>query len=321
MSATDQPSGGEKQERSMSGRGIEAGIDRLERVRASKHDARVAGDLRGQKARNWTEKLLARTTSGAIYLIVTVGCLFWGIVPTALLVSAMAWLCCSEFFRMARMSGRMPNEVFGLTATVLFTLAPLSNDLMISLFITLFLMVACAAWYVLTPRANISDVAITAFGPLYTGLMFSSVVMIRHYDAGLHGFLLAFGVISSVWLNDVGAYFIGSRFGKHKLAPRISPKKSVEGLLGGLLFCILVWVALYTLKIAPLTLPLALGAGLLVGVVSVVGDLFESRIKRGVGVKDSGNAMPGHGGLLDRSDSMLFGASVAFLLLRMGGIL
>ena len=85
--------------------------------------------------------------------------------------------------------------------------------------------------------------------------------------------------------------------------------------------CLLIWVLLWALGVRGISLTLALACGVLVGIFSVVGDLFESRIKRGVGVKDSGDIMPGHGGLLDRTDSMLFGGTIAFLLLQLGGIL
>lgn len=303
--------------------GIDAGLVRLERRRAAKADARAAGDLKGQRARGWTEKLLTRTTSGAIYAIVTLVCLFWGILPTALLITAMAWLCCSEFFRMVRMAGRMPNEVFGLTAAVLFPLAPLfgTQGYEPSMLVLAVLLVACACWYVSTPRATIGDVALTVFGPVYTALAFSCMVMIRLGDPGFTGGLLAFGVMGSIWVEDAAAYFVGSRFGRHKLAPRISPNKSVEGLWGGLAGCLVVWLLLAGLHVMGITFPLAILCALVCGAAAVVGDLFESRIKRGVGVKDSGNVMPGHGGLLDRSDSMLFGSVVVYTLLHLGGIL
>ena len=117
------------------------------------------------------------------------------------------------------------------------------------------------------------------------------------------------------------AYAIGSRFGVHKLAPRISPHKSWEGFYGGIVASVIIWAILAAFGVAGLEMPLAILGGLFVGIAGVVGDLFESRLKRGLGVKDSGNLMPGHGGLLDRSDSMLFGSMAAYFVLFFGGIL
>ncbi|MBP3883817.1 MAG: phosphatidate cytidylyltransferase [Olsenella sp.] len=300
--------------------GLERGIARLERQRESKEEKRAAGDLRGQRARGWTEKLLTRTTSGAIYSILITACLFCGPIATCVIVTAMAWLCCSEFFRMARMSGRMPNEFLGLAIAIAYPVAallPIDNGLVV---VTFALLVGCAIWYVATPRANIADVAVTAFGPLYTSLLFSCVVLIRASDPSHVGGLLTFGCMGSIWMSDATAYLVGSRFGRHKLAPKISPNKSVEGFWGGLVGCVAIWVVMWALPFWHISLPFALVSGLVVGIVSVVGDLFESRIKRGVGVKDSGDIMPGHGGLLDRSDSQLFGCMVAYLILHVGGI-
>ncbi|OFK24422.1 phosphatidate cytidylyltransferase [Olsenella sp. HMSC062G07] len=302
-------------------RGLDAGIDLLERIRLRREPRRDRGDLRSQKVRARTERVLTRVLTGAIYALTTLAAILLGSLPTAVVVCSMSWLCCSEFYKLTRLSGRMPNEVVGLAAAVVFPLMPLTGRLVGSL-VALFVFIALVAgWYVVTPRANVSDVAITFFGPVYTSLTLSCIVIIRMCDGGVNGQLLTFGVMGSVWLNDSLAYFAGSRLGKHKLAPRISPNKSVEGLVAGLLGSVLVWILMWLLGVRGLTLDLAVAGGLLVGVFAVVGDLFESRIKRGVGVKDSGTIMPGHGGLLDRSDSMLFGATVAFLLLYLGGML
>ncbi len=244
-----------------------------------------------------------RIVSGAIYAVGTVACLFLGTWPTAILIAVMAFLCCSEFLKMSRRSGRMPNDVIALAFAVIFPFAPLSNISDSEFFVIFALLVVCALWYVSTPRANMGDVALTVFGPIYTSLAFSSIVIIRDAFPGWRGALLTFAVMGSIWLSDSCAYFVGSKLGKHKLAPRISPNKSVEGFWGGMVG------------------PYAIACGVLVDAAAVAGDLFESRIKRGVGVKDSGNLMPGHGGMLDRSDSLLFGGMTAFLLLRLGGIL
>lgn len=302
-------------------RGLDRGIDSLERKRQAKEPARIAGKLRGQKVRLGTEKLLTRTTSGIIYAIVVLAGLFIGPYATMILVAGMAWLCCSEFLRMCRMSGRMPNEAIGLGAALLFPLAAQFNGYQSLMALLIILCFAVAGWYVVTPRANIADVATTIFGPIYTSLLFSSVVLIRNVDPGFEGALLAFGVMGSIWANDAMAYLVGSRIGRHKMAPRISPHKSWEGFAGGMCASLIVWLLIAALHVCGVTWPLALAGGLLSGIGGVVGDLFESRIKRGVGVKDSGNIMPGHGGLLDRSDSMLFGATAAYFILFLGGIL
>lgn len=292
----------------------------MERRRAAREDARVIGGLRSQRFRSSAEKFITRSTYGLLYAAIILVCLFWGRVPTMFLVSAMSWLCGSEFYRMARLGGRMPNEFIGLAAAVLYPLAALVS-VEGQTGVTLLLMLAAGTWYVLTPRASISDAAITVFGAAYTGLLFSSVVVIRASYLGTEGALLTLGVMGSVWVNDATAYIFGSQFGKHKMAPRISPNKSWEGFVGGLLGSCLTWVALYALKVCGISLPLALIGGLVCGVSGVIGDLFESRLKRAVGVKDSGNLIPGHGGLLDRSDSMLFATMTAYFVLHIGGIL
>lgn len=301
--------------------GLDRQVDKLEARRAAKEGQRAAGKLAGQRARGATEKLLTRTTSGAIYALLIVACLFIGPFTTTLLVVCMAWLCCSEFFRMTRMGGRMPNEIYGLTAAILFPLAAYFRGVAGLAVLLLLFLVAIAAWYVATPRAGIGDVAVSVFGPIYTSFAFSAIVLVRVSDKGVHGALLTLGVMLSLWSNDAVAYLVGSRIGSHKLAPRISPNKSWEGFWAGLVGSVAVWVVLALAGVANIGVPLAAVVGLVVGIVGVVGDLFESRIKRGVGVKDSGNLIPGHGGLLDRSDSLLFGSIAAYILLLFGGIL
>lgn len=308
-------------ERRREGTGLERQIDFLEGRRASKEDARAAGDLKGQKARSSAEKLLTRTTSGAIYAILTLVCLFVGPITTTVLIAAEAWLCCSEFFRICRMGGRMPNETIGLAAALFFPPAAWWGGLLALTLVIFVLLMACACWYVFTPRANVADVAVTAFGPLYTSLAFSSIVLVRSHDAGLTGALITLAIMFSIWGNDAMAYFVGSAIGSHKLAPRISPSKSVEGFFGGIAGSVIVWVVMAVFLVPTLDVPLSVACGVVVGFAAVIGDLFESRLKRGVGVKDSGNLIPGHGGLLDRSDSMLFGGMAAYFLLLFGGIL
>jgi phosphatidate cytidylyltransferase len=125
-------------------------------------------------------------------------------------------------------------------------------------------------------------------------------------------------VLLGVWGFDTAAFFTGRYFGRHKLAPHISPGKTWEGVIGGLVLSIAAGL-LITVK--PLGIPwyLAGGIGILLGIAAVVGDLAESFIKRQTQVKDSGQMMPGHGGLLDRLDSLLFAVIVVYLFAQLVG--
>lgn len=301
--------------------GIDRGIEKLESRRDSKEEQRVAGTLKGQRVRGWTEKLLTRTMSGAVYVIAIIACLYWGVLPTAALMAAMAWLCCSEFFRICRMAGRRPYEIAGLTAAIAYPIVATLWGPGMLIAVTLPLLLVVATWYVLNPRANIADVAVSVLGPVYTSLPLSCIALIRAYDPGLSGAALALVVIAAIWAEDSLAYIVGSSLGSHKMAPRISPNKSWEGFYGGIVGSLLAWGIAAALHIGGISIQLALACALVEAVVAVIGDLFESRIKRGVGVKDSGNILPGHGGLLDRTDSLLFGSVVIYFILLIGGIL
>ncbi len=113
-------------------------------------------------------------------------------------------------------------------------------------------------------------------------------------------------LMTLVWIADIGAYFSGRRFGKHKLAPGISPGKTWEGVLGGVAFNICwMFIIYYQTNLLELSLVWFIGMGIATSAVSVVGDLFESILKREAGVKDSGKILPGHGGVLDRFDSII----------------
>jgi len=129
-----------------------------------------------------------------------------------------------------------------------------------------------------------------------------------------------------IWINDTGAYITGCTFGKHKLFPRVSPKKSWEGLWGGMLFCMLLGLGLYYPQFwsfigvdihegVRLTRLDWMGMALVVSIFATFGDLIESFVKRGVGVKDSGNILPGHGGLWDRFDSLIMAAPAMYIYL------
>jgi phosphatidate cytidylyltransferase len=152
---------------------------------------------------------------------------------------------------------------------------------------------------------RLKDLAITAFGVLYVGFTLSTIVSTRALPAG-EWFVLFVAIIT--WAADTGAYYAGTLWGKHLLAPSVSPKKTIEGVGGGLALAVGAAVAACAWFIPQLSLSDAVVLGLLLTVAGLLGDLWESVIKRRVGVKDSGSILPGHGGMLDRLDSLLFTA-------------
>jgi phosphatidate cytidylyltransferase len=154
----------------------------------------------------------------------------------------------------------------------------------------------------------VGRMAVTHLGILWVAVGFAYVVLLRSLE---HGMALTIMVLACTILNDTFAYFVGRAVGKHPMAPRISPKKSLEGAVGGLVGSVVA--ALVVTMYAPwLSVRDAVILGLVIGVVGQWGDLFESAVKRDFGVKDSGRILAGHGGILDRFDSLLFAGLVSY---------
>lgn len=151
--------------------------------------------------------------------------------------------------------------------------------------------------------------AMTLFGVLYLGLTLSALSMTRLLPQGEW---LIFFLLLVTWASDTGAYYVGTLFGRHRLAPTISPKKTVEGLVGGLIGAIIVAYVARWWFLPELSGLDCLILGILLTITGLWGDLTESAMKRSVGMKDSGGILPGHGGMLDRLDSLLFTAPVFY---------
>jgi phosphatidate cytidylyltransferase len=161
-----------------------------------------------------------------------------------------------------------------------------------------------------------TDFAVTAAGIVYLGWIGAYLVDLRNLPGGLWWLLI---VLPTIWLADMAAYFVGIRFGKHRLSPRLSPKKTWEGYFAGVIFGTLSAIGLVILwhSIGGPIIPWWKGAvlGGMLSVLTTLGDLGESMFKRQAGVKDSSNIFPGHGGFLDRIDSWLWGAALGYLLI------
>lgn len=158
----------------------------------------------------------------------------------------------------------------------------------------------------------LKDLAWSVFGLIY---IFTGIISLCCLCASPLGCTIALIMFAMIWLNDTGAYCTGSLFGKHPMWPRLSPKKSWEGFAGGLAFCMIAGaVTFFATSALNLTLVAWVVYGIIVCAFSTWGDLFESLIKRTLGIKDSGNIIPGHGGILDRIDSLLFVAPITLIL-------
>ncbi|MEX2181093.1 MAG: phosphatidate cytidylyltransferase [Gemmatimonadaceae bacterium] len=254
---------------------------------------------------------------------------FVGDAPLTVLLSLVAGLGAWEFARLAAAAGHRPLMRTGI---VLAALIPLMvHALRLGYWVPPFSWVALvvpalltlALWRRGSLGAPLGAVATTLLGVWYTGGLLSFVYALRYHrfavGAVAGALLVAFPVVLT-WLNDSGAFFAGKRFGKRKLMPSVSPAKTVAGAVGGLVVSVVAAWLYARLVLGPYAgLGLSLGAVVLFGVAvsaaAQLGDLVESLLKREAGVKDSSTLIPGHGGVLDRTDSLLFAVPVAYVLL------
>ena len=174
----------------------------------------------------------------------------------------------------------------------------------------LILPIALLAFAELWRLLNKTPVAIL-FGVVYIGAPFAVMVMIYDFN---HGPLLLIFTLLAVWAADTSAYATGRLFGRRPLAPSVSPNKTIEGAIGGVAVTALIFAALSFMPSLSMVQRIIFGSAL--AVAASLGDLFESWLKRRAGVKDSGTILPGHGGILDRIDSLLFVAPTSYLLLK-----
>lgn len=222
-----------------------------------------------------------------------------------------------EFVRMASLKGVRPRFLPGLGVAMAFpAVFYWSGDPLAITGVLLFGVIGISVTQLLDRNAvePLTNVGVTLLGASYVGLLLGHQVLVREFSRSLPGAPYWTGAVLLVvplvltWINDSAAYFIGNRWGRHRLLPRISPGKSVEGAVGALVITILA--AIPVVEIVGRTVHLfdsidALLMGALVGVAAPCGDLIESSFKRDAGIKDTSGLIPGHGGILDRFDSLL----------------
>jgi phosphatidate cytidylyltransferase len=263
--------------------------------------------------------LLKRAVVSLVLLPIGLAAIVFGGLVYAGFIALVLGLASWEYVKLFRAGGLEPAGVLVVGGTLLlvagrvwdgFSSAPWMLSLLILTLMTYHL------WaYEKGRDQSGTDFGVSLAGILYLGWIGSYLISLRTLPEGMWWVLL---VLPAVWFADSGAYLVGSRFGKHKMTPRLSPKKSWEGYLGGILFGAVgatllalgwqAWAGPGT-AITPLR-----GAilGFVLGVLTILGDLGESMIKRQVGMKDSGNLLPGHGGAFDRIDSWLWAGVIGY---------
>jgi phosphatidate cytidylyltransferase len=274
-------------------------------------------------------ELTKRVLFAVAAIPVVAGAVWYGDAPLAILLSIAAALGAWEFARMAEATGARP---FRVLMIVLAALVPLAvHGVRLGLWVPPLGLVAMLVPLLLTVAMFVrgvegkpmAAVGSTLLGAWYTGGMLAFGYALRYHRFAIGataGALLLMLPLVLTWANDAGAFFFGKAFGKTKLMPSVSPGKTIAGAVGGLLLTIVGTWAYVRFLLAPygsmgLTMLGILVFGTLISIAAQVGDLVESLLKREAGVKDSSTLIPGHGGVLDRTDSLLFTVPLAYILL------
>lgn len=265
------------------------------------------------------KEIIVRSFSGLLYILLLL-ISFKFQLALIIVLFVFGIICMIEFNKLIQLKSRIPYIIF-IVLYAIFGYWQLSSNsrgldestqilTVLSIFVNLFLIKDLFSEKTI-PLFSSKRFILTTF---YISSAFVFLILIAHFHDEYHPYILL-GAFVLVWTNDTFAFLIGKKFGRQKLFEKISPKKTVEGFLGGLFFSC---VASYFIATFTQTLSFTswLVLSIIVSVFGTLGDLIESKFKRQANVKDSGAIMPGHGGLLDRLDSIIFAAPFIYLFLR-----
>jgi phosphatidate cytidylyltransferase len=256
-------------------------------------------------------------TASILIPIVLLG-IFWGGILFLFLVLAAVVLGEWEFYRLMEAKGIVPLRWFGILFGILLGVSVyFGGDSYVATGLAVAILLLMASQ--LRRRSvegAIATTSTTLLGILYVAWLLSHAILLRNIENGLGVFYLVL-VLAATYLGDTGAYFVGRQWGRHKLAPLVSPKKSWEGLVGGIFASIVAVFIIRSIFHSDMGTISCGVLGVLLSVGGLLGDLAESLFKREAQVKDSGGLFPGHGGLLDRVDSLLFTLPIAYYYIRL----
>lgn len=253
------------------------------------------------------DRALTALLGAPIFLIF----LYWGSLPFAVLCSVVIILCVGEIAIIYGSRIKKWQRYSGLIAAALFPLAAIFygyRGLLTILYAHVLMFIILLIIY---RNLRSPEIMYTAIISLYVSFFLSHLILLRASDM-----TITLAVLLATWAFDIFAYFIGSNFGAIKVVPKISPNKTLEGMLGGFAAAVMVLLVLTSLPLSPLRRTVI---GLLVAISAQTGDLIESKFKRFLKVKDSGTLLPGHGGFFDRFDSLILAAPAVFYLITLSG--
>ncbi len=265
--------------------------------------------------------LVERMVVGVILIPLAALVICLGGWPYALAITAMLCIAGWEYWRMMHNGGFHPSLLLligGIMVLALVKQIPyqIGNEFTFSL-VVLTSMTVSVFRFEGGLEQPASNFAFNIAGLVYLGWIGSYLIALRNLPDGIWWVALT---LPAAWVADIGAFFIGSQIGKHRLAPRVSPRKSWEGYFGGLPFAVawstgLAWIAQG--QVAAISPAKGAVLGLAIGLTSPLGDLFESLLKRQFGIKDTSRILPGHGGVMDRIDSTLWTGVISFFLISL----
>jgi len=261
--------------------------------------------------------LLTRALTGTLFLAVMVGCIVLGELSVALIFLVISVIGTWEYFQLQDNLSKFKQFVGLVISLICFSsVFDKTGFGEVHIFSVVIILVLAMLTSVLLPKGREH---LTAWAHVIFSQFYVTMPFLMLYHLAFLGFDYDYKVILTffilLWLSDTGAYIFGKYLGKHKMIPKVSPKKTWEGLTGGI-FCAIIGSAVlsnYGFNIPNIHWA---AAAVLVSVLGAGGDLFESQMKRNKGVKDSGKLMPGHGGILDRFDGVLLSVPVIFALVK-----
>ena len=261
--------------------------------------------------------LLIRAASGAVFVGLMIGCIWYSFEATGILFTVLVGVGLLEFYNLSNaLEGVKTNKYLGvglggfsfLAAFLLINGTSSYHWILVSLFL---LMVSLLVELFRNSKQPLLNISLLVFGWLYVVIPFYVMLLLRGTEDNSIQWMYLVGMFVLIWTNDTFAYLTGRFLGKTKLFERISPKKTWEGTIGGILFSVAAGYLIAFFMEDDVIFWMV--SAVLVSLGAIFGDLFESMLKRNAGIKDSGNIMPGHGGVLDRFDAALFGAPLFFL--------